>query len=75
MPGDVCFQAEFFPALVTLVILLFEMHESDVQASIAFRAWDFLTVETEPLVAGDFLYGAVDVARRHRVESFRLQNR
>ena len=75
MRGEISLHAKLFVTVMTLVLLLFEMDESNVQASIAFRARDLLTVETKPLVAGDFLYRAVDVARRHRVKSFRLQNR
>ena len=69
------FHAKLFVAVRALVLLVFEMHESKVQARIAFRATDLLTVETEPLVGGDFLYGAVDVTRRHHVESFHLEHR
>ena len=75
MSSEMSLHAKLFVTVRTLVPFLFQMDESKVQASIAFRATDLLAVETKPLVAGDFLYGAVDVARRHRVESFRLQNR
>ena len=64
MSSEMSLHAKLFVTVRTLVPFLFQMDESDVQASIAFRATDLLTVETEPLVAGDFLYGAVDVTRR-----------
>ena len=51
---------------------LLQVNNSDVLSGIRFSCGDFLTVETEPLVAGKLLYTAVEV---FRVYSGQLQAR
>ena len=59
MCTEISLHAKLFVAVMTPEFLLLEMHESDVQARVAFRAAGLLAQPALPLLAaGDWLQGA-----------------
>ena len=57
--------SELFATEFTPVLLFLQVNYSHVLSSSRFSSADFLTAETDPLVAGELLYGAVEVFRVH----------
>ena len=55
--------SELMTTKFTRELLFLQVNHSDVLSGIRFSSVDFLTAETEPLVAGELLYSAVDVSR------------